>query len=386
MGTWFSNVHLKRRAGISYILICRYLTKIMASRGYTLVNTPEESQCTFAIVNDKSSGWYTLYSDSFLFNTPEDFLEFGRPMSRAFKTDVLGIGCFDSDFLFLHLVDEIGGVDAGASVGFPEEEGIFEDSDLSLWEQKVKDFPHFAECMQGDYVCAEDVLLEIAPCLNLPYEHSNFGFDYLKEREDDERILYMYYCKPPEAETLPPVLEQYSRSLRPAFVDSPAVVNAVNTGRGSKGLSVFFPGPYVEHEEITFDQVAFLKPNKLGCYDRIPIQLQKQQLPDGQWVYAYHDPEYRILPKVDELLSPVKRERLMEERSITVRFIPRGNNRKALDITVVLYPHENPEGQTIWNVWHSFGSKGAYIQYNNAIWKNLPNCEHMLLKEEDFVL
>lgn len=386
MGSWFSNVHIKRRAGITYIRIAHYLSKLMATRGYELVHTADESHCTFAIVNDKQSGWYTLYSDLFTFGTTENFQEFGRPMSHAFKTDVLGIACFDSDFLFLNLLDEIGGVDARATVGFPMEEEFFEDADLSPWEQKVKDFHRFLEAMQGDYVFAEEVLSEIAPCLNLPEKRSNFGFDYLGEWEDDVEITYMYYRKPPETETLPPVLEQICTDLRPVFIDRPGVIDAVNTGRESKGLSVFFLGPYVEHEEITFDQVAFLKPNKRGNYDEIPIQLQKQQLPDGQWVYAYHDPEYRILPKVDELLSPVKRERLMEERSITVRFIPRGNGRKVLDITVVLYPHENPAGQTAWNVWRCSGakSKTEYIRQQNAFWAGSPNSESMLLKEEDF--
>lgn len=386
MGSWFSNVHIKRRAGITYIRIAQYLSKLMATRGYELVHTADESHCTFAIVNDKQSGWYTLYSDLFTFGTTENFQEFGRPMSHAFKTDVLGIACFDSDFLFLNLLDEIGGVDARATVGFPMEEEFFEDTDLSPWEQKVKDFPRFLESMQGDYVFAEEVLSEIAPCLNLPEKRSNFGFDYLGECEDDVEITYMYFRKPPETETLPPALEQISTDLRPVLIDRPGVINAVNTGRESKGLSVFFLGPYVEHEEITFDQVAFLKPNKRGNYDEIPIQLRKEQLPDGQWVYAYHDPEYLIQPKVEELVSWAKRDHLREERSIKVRFIPRGNGRKVLDITVVLYPHENPAGQTAWNVWRCSGSKSKreYIRQQNALWAGIPNSESMLLKEEDF--
>ena len=118
--------------------------------------------------------------------------------------------------------------------------------------------------------------------------------------------------------------------------------------------------------------------------ESIPIELKKVQLSDGQWAYYYHDPGYKIPSKVDERLPMMKRMRLESEHSIIIRFVPHGNPRKILDITVVLVPDKNPQGQTGWNVWHQFGSKEAFIKFHNDNWSKLPNCEHLLLREEDF--
>ena len=73
-----------------------------------------------------------------------------------------------------------------------------------------------------------------------------------------------------------------------------------------------------------------------------------------------------------------------------MRFVPHGNHRKILDITVVLVPDKNPEGQTGWNVWHGWGSKKAFIEHYNAIWderrarSSNPDTLPPILREEDF--
>ena len=90
------------------------------------------------------------------------------------------------------------------------------------------------------------------------------------------------------------------------------------------------------------------------------------QLPDGQWAYYPHDPGLRIPPRVDERLPPSKQLEVVYERSITVRFVPHGNPRKILDITVVLVPDQNPEGLFGWNVWKEWGSKKAFIAFTNS--------------------
>ena len=69
---------------------------------------------------------------------------------------------------------------------------------------------------------------------------------------------------------------------------------------------------------------------------------------------------------------------------LTVRFVPQGDPRKVLDITVMLVPDQNPEGRTTWNVWHQFGSKKAFIQYHNTNWSRFPNGTALLMREEDY--
>ena len=80
----------------------------------------------------------------------------------------------------------------------------------------------------------------------------------------------------------------------------------------------------------------------------------------------------------------MKRMRAESEHGIIVRFVPHGNPRKILDISVVLVPDKNPQGQTGWNVWHAFGSKKAFIAQHNRSWSKHPNCADLLLREEDF--
>lgn len=194
MGSWFANIHVRKIAGITEDRIVDYICKVMSSRGFEGSREEKNAECSFAMITDKTSDWFTLYSDSFYFEREEGLGAFGMPMSEALCTDVLGIACFDSDFLLLNLLNGAEGLDAHAYVGFFEEEELLPQGDISLWEHKVKDFPRFRDSMEGDYVFAEEVLYEIAPCLNLPAEFSNCGFDYLDELEDDSKITYLYFC------------------------------------------------------------------------------------------------------------------------------------------------------------------------------------------------
>ena len=162
-------------------------------------------------------------------------------------------------------------------------------------------------------------------------------------------------------------------------------VSAVNVGAGGTGLSVFFLGSYVENEEITFSDTA------IECQDySAPMQLTKERLDDGRWVYSWRDPNFPLPPAVPKRLPKEKRNRLQWEQRITVCFTPSGNARKMLDITVVFVPTENPHGNTQWNVWQNHGSKKAFIEHYNKISKRVrafePDPDQWLpyLKEEDF--
>ena len=93
-----------------------------------------------------------------------------------------------------------------------------------------------------------------------------------------------------------------------------------------------------------------------------PFELTKVQLRDGRWAYHYHDPGFRIPPRVDEGLPIMKQMRMKSEREI-------------LDIAVVLVLDKNPEGQTGWYVWQFYDSKESYIyQYNKRWEKHRSRC------------
>ena len=388
MGTWFSNLHIRKNGTITQTSVADYIRNFMTAQQYLPAASGQEADVAFAIISDPQSQWVSVYSDLFSFDGPKQFADFASPMSAGLQTDILGIACFDSDYLFLNLINTADKTDAWAAVGNAAGLDIRKRTNLSAWKSKVSDFDDFKESLKKKYVFAEETLADIAHCLHLPQEHGAASYEYLADLELNEQAAFLYFKLPETMKTQDlPRLMLSSASLMPCFLNKPSIVNAINVGGASKGLSVYFVGPYVEHEEITFSDVCFVQLKNLHS-ESIPFALKKIQLPDGQWAYYYHDPGYRILPKVDGRLSPMKQLRAETERSIVVRFVPHGDPRKILDITVVLVPDKNPQGQIGWNVWHQFGSKKAYIQYHNSTWnKNLgnnPNGESLLLREEDF--
>lgn len=384
MGSWFSNLHIRKSSTISETMVVEYIRKAMMERQCLPAVSEEAADGAFAIVTDEKSQWYSVYSDLFSFDEPKLFVDYAAPMSEELKTDVIGFSCFDSDFLYLNLINKTEKVDAWAGVGRASGFGIRKRTNFALWKKKISDFERFKQSVNKDFVFAEDVLAEIEPCIHLPKEYSAASFEYLADMGLREHAKFLYFKFPEAMKTQDaPKLVQRMESFMPCALDNPSIVSGINVGGASKGLSVYFVGDYVENEEITFSDVCFVK-CKNNMMESVPFALKKVQLSDGQWAYYYHDPGYKILPKVDDRLPMMKRMRIEDEHVITVRFVPHGNPRKILDITVALVPDKNPQGQTGWNVWQRFGSKKAYIQFINSSLSQLPNYEDKLLREEDY--
>lgn len=384
MGSWFSNLHIRKNGALTKVAVAEYICKTMTERKYLQAASREEADGAFVILSDDRSDWYSVYSDLFSFDDTRQFPDFAVPMSGELKTDVLGLSCFDSDYLYLNLIDSVNQVDAWVGVGSAAGLGIRKRTNLSAWKSKVRDFSSFKENVRKKYIFAEEVLAGIENCIQLPRELAGASYEYLDDPEQKGQSTCLYF-KLPESEktTELPSLVPYTSSLTPCCPGKYSTVNGINRGGASRGLSVHFIGPYVEKEEITFSDVCLLR-WKNEQLESTPIELSKAQLPDGQWAYSYHDPGFRIPPKVDDRLPRTKWMRVEREREIIVRFMPHGDPRKMLDITVVLVPDKNPEGQTWWNVWKHFGSKEAYIKFNNMSWKKHPDCEDMILNREDY--
>ena len=384
MGSWFSNLHIRKKEKITVDSVADYICKIITSQQYTLTSSENEADGAFAIVSNMESQWYSVYSDLFSFEDPKVFTDYAAPMSAEFETDILGISCFDSDFLYLNLINSKSNVDAWLGIGSAAGLGIRKRTNLSAWKNIVDDFTSFKENAKKKYTFAEDILADVEHCIHLPQEYSTASYEYLAELAPGEAATYLYFKLPETTKTHDvPKLVPHTASLMPCFLDNPSTVSGINVGGASKGLSVYFIGSYVEHDEITFSDVYFVKWKNHQPFS-IPIELKKVQLPDGHWAYYYHDPGYKIPSKVDDRLPILKRTRIENEHQICVHFVPHGNPRKVLDIIVILVPDKNPQGQMGWNVWHQFGSKKAYIQFYNNLWSKRPGCDHLLLQEEDF--
>ena len=386
MGSWFSNVQIRNTPAATADRVLDWFRGHLESQGY-LTASAEDADGAIAVL--AGEGWTTVCSDILNFEEPGAFAQLAEPLSEELQTDVLGIACFDSDYLYLNLVNRPEKVNAWLGIGSAAGLGIRRRTGIRAWTKKVRDHGHFSACAKERYVCAEEFLHVAGECLELPPERSCLAFEYLGELEPEGKAR-MLYIKLPEDQKPKELqrLEQFCASMDPCRIGHLSHVDVVNVGGESRGLSVFFIGPYVEQEEITF-----LKFRLSGSREEMPRkkaqELTKVQLSDGQWAYYYHDPGFRIPPRVDERLPIGKQLHMKMEREITVSFIPRGNPRKCLDISVVLVPDRNPEGQTGWNVWENFGSKDAYIGHYNAMserhrGKMMPGTETPVLRREDY--
>lgn len=384
MGSWFSNIHIRKNEAATEETIEKYISELMAAHQYLPVTSEIDADGAVAIVASGDCQWISVYSDLLSLEDPKKCAEIAAPLSSELHTDVLGISCFDSDYLYLNLINTEDKTDAWIGIGSASGLGIKRRSGIAAWKNKVGDYVRFSASAKKKYIFAEEFLSETEPCFCLPAIQASASYEYLKDLELSEKARYIFFKLPDELKSQElPVLVQRSSSLDPCFLNKPSSINGLNIGGESRGLAVFFIGPYVEHDEITFSDVAFIR-FKNNCPENTPVELKKVQLTDGQWAYYYHDPDFRIPPKVDERLPVRKRMDAEFERSFAVRFVPHGNPRKILDITVVLVPDKNPAGQTGWNVWHSLGSKAAYIERYNSNWGMHIPVKTQMLRMEDF--
>ncbi len=388
MGSWFSNLHVRKTSNIAMEQVMAFISQEMQQEGYAVVASEEEADGAFAVCTSTASGWYSVYSDLFCFEDPNAFSRIAKPMSAALQTQVLGMSCFDSDYLYLNLIHTPDAVDAWAGIGSAAGLGLKRRTGLAAWKDHVEDFQRFKECVKKKYVLAEEALTELEPCLKLPQVHSIASYEYLKELGLRDTATFLYLKLPEELKNQePPKFVPYIWSGEPWSIGKSHFVSVINVGGAGKGISVFFVGPYVEHDEITFTNTAISREKKDGSNERIPFELQKVYLTNGQMAYYYYNPGIRLPAKGKDALQYAPWGRHDEKKSIWLHFTPCGNPRKILDITVVLGAGKIPQGQCGINAWYCYGSKAAYIAHHNERWRKICAAEDRSfeeLKEEDF--
>ncbi len=387
MGSWFSNIHIRGNETAGPEDVEAHLKRLLEGQGYLCAGSAGEADGAVAII--AGDCWITVCSDLLNFEGPDAVAEIGGPLSESLQTDVLGIACFDSDYLYLNLINPGEKVNAWVGIGSAAGLGIKRRTGLAAWKKKVRDFESFSACAKQKYICAEEFLFEAGDCLGLSAEQGSASYEYLQDLGLDQKAQILYFKLPEGRKPRElPKLTQLTSSLDPSWLEQPHYVNVINVGGESRGLSVYFIGSYVEHDEITFSDVWLYHAKEEKPWQKA-IELTKVQLADGQWAFHYHDPGFRIPPKVDERLPEMKKWRMQSDREIYVRFIPHGNPRKVLDIAVVFVPDKNPEGQVGWVVWQYSGSKEAYIDQFNKGWAGHrkfapPEALPPVLHREDF--
>lgn len=381
MGNWFSNIHIRNNGKLTQTAVTDALIHILSKKGYRITEDPETASGQITCFLPEESSWITLWGDCLAHDDSDSCAEIASPLSALLHTDVLGIACFDSDYLYLNMINADEQSNGWIGIGAGKDIGITRRNSLSSWKKKVIDYAGFSAKAKQKYIVADSFLQDAAVNLGMCFEQSAFSGEYT----DKAPITTLYFVRTLDAESSWKVqLEHYTQYF-PCFMDQESIISAVNLGAPGTGLSVYFTGSYAENQEITFSDV------KVCCQDTsIAVQLTREKLNDGQWAYAYHAPDFIIPPGAPKRVKKEKRAKMEYERRICVFFTPQGNPRKTLDITVAFVPHENPQGGTQCNIWHQYGSKKAFIEHYNKIWKRVRAIEGdsdqcmPYLKEEDF--
>jgi hypothetical protein len=323
--------------------------------------------------------WISVYCDAF---THTDILAFCPRLSKNSGTDVLGVACFDSDYLFLNLCNAKESCDLWLNIGDSPELKKPGRSNPSAWKTRVKDIDAFRSAAKKDYACAEEFLLSVQDELELPFEQST-GFEL------PERVSKLYFSAPQKDPSLRTKLKIRQFDLMPCVPGERNACFVSNQGEASRGLAILFVGNYVENGEITIDDAVFRFCDRRGNWVEVPITFVKEQLSDGQWAYYWEDKDFKIPSAVSSDLPLKVQEKKEFLNSFGIRYTPMGNKRKFLDITVVFAPLSNwSEGQCYWRVWAHSSSKREYIETHNQGWEvfDPPNLEEILLDPEEYDL
>ncbi len=344
MGSWFSNLHIRRAENIEPSAVDSALTEMMTAANYLPAENAAEADAAVAILGTDSE-WISVYSDFFEFGEPKQFQDIARPISERLHTDVLGIACFDSDFMFMNLINTEQKLDAFARIGGGY--GVKRRSNFNAWKNKVTDLDAFKRCAaENEYAFAEEFLMDTAQYTGLNEELAISSYDTLGELELPVQKRYLYFKLPDTVEQVPPKLVFRSAGSRGPCTDGKQTwVEVLNIGGASRGLSVFFIGQYIENDEISFSDL-YLETGYRGT--RTPFELKKVRLIDGRLAYYYNAPEYKIPKAVKDGLSWMKKFDEESKRVIRVAFTSHGDERRRRDTIIVVSPDGNPEGQCAW--------------------------------------
>ena len=355
MGNYFSNLHVKKGA-ISSSDIKAKVFEYMSEKGYAEADSGS-ADFEVALYAPADSAWISVYCDDFEYT---DVLALSSHISKGNDTDVLSIACFDSDYLFLNLLNAAKGSDLWLNVGSSCEIKKPRRSNPLAWKDSVVDFKSFHKATKQKYVFAEDFLSAVQNNLNIPFSQS-LGKDLAGPIET------LYFSAPQKKQSDPTALEIKFFSLRPCEPGQRAACIVNNNGAASRGVRFVFIGVYIENDEITIDDAEFTYYDAHGERVNVPIVFEKCQLSDGTWGYGWEDKEFKIPPAVSSNLAPRARAEKESQRSFGIRYTPNGNKRKFLDLCVFAMPLSNPqEGSCYWRVWAHYPSKLEYVEDMNA--------------------
>ena len=71
MGSWFSNIHIRRKSHITEELAVEYIKKMINGYGYSSTETAEEADMVAVLCFDEGSPWISVYSNILAHDDPD---------------------------------------------------------------------------------------------------------------------------------------------------------------------------------------------------------------------------------------------------------------------------------------------------------------------------
>ena len=346
MGLFFNNIQLRIPGAFDPKALVERLT---ADKGLTPVESTDEADIRILVLKQPDSRWITIASDLFDAD-PEAADRTSRELAQAYGFPVLMVGCFDSDYLYMNLLDPAHKVDAWAASGcFPGEHAPRR-SNFTRWKGYVTDVERFRKVMRQRHVFAEECLPEVAQLLNIPVEQ----LSCLPEDETAgmETSVFLFRADSGIEATEPPRFEARRCDLHYHLGAGPVLVSFLNEGGASRGVGVAFGGPCFDRHKVRIERLHFQTHDRKGEWVLTPVELNKTTDANGRtWMYG-ECPPLPFSEAVPDTLPPSSARQKKEfQRTVSVRF-SLGNHPNKIgeidiedDMYIVLIPLANKSGQ-----------------------------------------
>ena len=341
MGYSFSNIQIKNKGRT--VDVDRVLEVLTAGKNLRKAEAGEEADIIIAIHPGKDEGWATVVSD--LFDQDDQALvSFARSLSDAFQTEAMIIGCFDSDYLFLNLLDSRNDVDIWAACGhYPGKAP--RRSNYNAWKDYVTDVSAFREAMRKDRVFAEECLEEVEPIISLPAKQSLQCVE--TAAEEAEFVCCRYMLAGDEKPDDPPRFELCRVRPLEFYLDRPNGIGFLNHGGPSRGVAVYISGEPLGRQKAEIERVELLMHGVTGEWVKVPVEMDKVELDNGLIGFYGKCPSVRIPKPIPKGLTLKKYIDMEFDRSINVYFSLRKGclqDEQYGKIQVSLIPMQNHAG------------------------------------------
>ncbi len=344
MGYSFTNIQIRNTS--EPIDPYRLVSVLTDGKKLRRLEKAEGADIVIVILPGKEGGWLTISSDLFE-DDYEQTTSLAKKFSGLLQRETMVIGCFDSDYLFLNLLDERSGTDAWAACGSYPGGDAHRRSSYTAWKNHVADVQAFKKAMRMSSPFAEDCLEKLEPVLSLPATQARVCAEIALE--DETAQCFCFALKEGESKQEPPRFA--TDRIRPIcyYFHRDNVVGFLNEGGPSRGVGVFFCGPAIDQHMVEIESVFIQMRAPHESWTMIPVEIKEIPAEDGRRWLGGTAPDVPIPKAVPQGLSWKKTMDMEFERGIRVRFklihktdVPQDEN-QLLQVTLV--PLENNAGQ-----------------------------------------